>query len=110
MKWLKTGRQLGQTVKNTQRLGQILAVFLRHGFADVVDRMDLGKFLPRRLRAYAESQADKTPQERLRLALEELGPTFVKFGQLLSTRSDLLPEAFIEEFTLLQDNVQPLPF
>jgi ubiquinone biosynthesis protein len=110
MKWIQTGRQLGQAVKNVQRLRQILAVFVKHGFADVVDRMDLGKFLPGRLGALAEAQADRTPQERLRLAFEELGPTFVKLGQLLSTRSDLLPEAFIEEFTKLQDNVQPLPF
>jgi ubiquinone biosynthesis protein len=44
------------------------------------------------------------------MAFEELGPTFVKLGQLLSTRPDLLPEAFLEEMTKLQDNVQPLPF
>lgn len=108
MKWLKTGRQLGQAVKNVQRLRQIISVLSKHGFVDIVDRMNLGKFLPGRLAAYAESQADKTPAERLRLAFEELGPTFVKLGQLLSTRSDLLPEVFIEEFTKLQDNVQPL--
>ncbi len=110
MKWIKTGRQIGQAVKNVQRLRQILAVFAKHGFGDLVDRMDLGKFLPGRLGAFAESQAEKTTPERLRLAFEELGPTFVKFGQLLSTRSDLLPEAFIEEFTRLQDHVQPLSF
>jgi ubiquinone biosynthesis protein len=110
MKWIKTGRQLGQAVKNVQRLRQILTVFAKHGFGDLVDRMDLGKFLPGRLGAFAESQAEKTTPERLRLAFEELGPTFVKFGQLLSTRSDLLPESFIDEFTRLQDHVQPLPF
>ncbi len=110
MKWIKTGRQLGQAVKNVQRLRQILSVFAKYGFGDLVDRMDLGKFLPGRLGAFAESQADKTTPERLRLAFEELGPTFVKFGQLLSTRSDLLPEPFIEEFIRLQDHVQPLSF
>ncbi len=110
MKWIKTGRQLGQAVKNVQRLRQILAVFARYGFADIVDRMNLGKFLPGRLGVYAESQAEKTLPQRVRLAFEELGPTFVKLGQLLSTRSDLLPESFIEEFVLLQDTVQPLHF
>lgn len=110
MQWLRTGRQLGQAVKNVQRLRQILAVLSKHGFVDIVERMDLGRFLPSRLAAYAESQADKSTPERLRLAFEELGPTFVKLGQLLSTRSDLLPDSFIEEFTKLQDNVQPLPF
>jgi ubiquinone biosynthesis protein len=110
MRWIRTGRQLGQAVKNVQRLRQIIAVFAKHGFVEFVDRMDLGKFLPGRLGEYAESQADKSTPERLRLAFEELGPTFVKFGQLLSTRSDLLPENFIEEFTKLQDNVQPLSY
>ncbi len=102
--------QLGQAVKNVQRLRQILSVFAKNGFVDLVDRMNLGKFLPSRLAAFAESQAEKPPQERVRLAFEELGPTFVKLGQLLSTRPDLVPEAYIEEFTHLQDNVQPLSF
>lgn len=110
MQWIRTGRQLGQAVKNVQRLKHITSVFAKHGFVDVVDRMDLGKFLPNRLAAFAESQADKSIHERLRLAFEELGPTFVKLGQLLSTRPDLLPEAYVDEFTKLQDNVQPLPF
>src|SRR3954466_9901873 len=101
MKLFRKGRQIGQAVKNVQRLRQILAVFAKHGFADVVDRMNLGKYLPGRLGIYVESQADKTIPERLRLAFEELGPTFVKFGQLLSTRSDLLPENYLEEFKLL---------
>src|SRR6187397_2710930 len=110
MRWIQTSRQLGQAVKNVQRLRQIIAVFAKHGFVDVVDRMNLGKFLPSRLAQFAESQADRSTQERLRLAFEELGPTFVKLGQLLSTRPDLLPDSFIEEFVKLQDNVQTLPF
>ena len=110
MRWIQTGRNLGQAVKNVQRLRQIIAIFAKHGFVDVVDRMSLGKFLPSRLAAFAESQADIPPQERLRQSFEELGPTFVKFGQLLSTRPDVIPEAYIEEFTKLQDDVQPLHF
>lgn len=110
IKWIQTGMQLGQAVKNVQRLRQITTVFAKHGFADIVDRMDLGRYLSGRLAAYAEAQADRTTPERLRMAFEELGPTFVKLGQLLSTRSDLLPEPFIEEFTHLQSNVKPLPF
>ncbi|HLD99822.1 MAG TPA: AarF/ABC1/UbiB kinase family protein, partial [Bdellovibrionota bacterium] len=96
MRLLQTGRQLGQAVKNVQRLRQITGVLATHGFVDLVDRMDLGKFLPSRLAAYAESQADKSIPERLRLSFEELGPTFVKLGQLLSTRPDLLPETYID--------------
>lgn len=110
MRWIRTGRQIGQAVKNVQRLRQILSVFAKHGFADVVERMDLAKFLPSKFSASFAENADLTPPQRLRMAFEELGPTFIKFGQLLSTRSDLLPDAFIEEFVKLQDNVQPLPF
>jgi ubiquinone biosynthesis protein len=110
MQWIRRSRQLGQAVKNVQRLRQITAVFAKYGFVDLVDRMDLGKFLPSRLAAFAESGADRTTPERLRMSFEELGPTFVKLGQLLSTRPDVVPEAFLEEFTKLQDNVLPLPF
>ncbi|NBU20260.1 AarF/ABC1/UbiB kinase family protein [bacterium] len=110
MRWMKTGRQLGQAVKNVQRLGQVIAVFKKYGFMDILDRMNLGKFLPNKKSVHAEAMAEYSPQKRLRLAFEELGPTFVKLGQLLSTRSDLLPESYIEEFTHLQDRVQPLSF
>ena len=110
MKLIRRGRQLGQAVKNVQRLRQIIAVFARHGFADIVDRMSLGKFLPARLAAYAETQSEKSLPARLREAFEELGPTFVKLGQLFSMRPDLLPETFIDEFIQLQDQVQPLSF
>src|SRR5687767_7664197 len=99
MRWIHRGRQLGQAVKNVGRLRQIIGVFAKYGFVDVVDRMNLGKFLPSRLATFAEAQADKAPPERLRLAFEELGPTFVKLGQLFSTRPDLFPENYIEEFT-----------
>lgn len=108
MSLLFSGRNLGQAVKNVQRLRTILGVLGRHGFSDIVVRMNLGKYLPKRFTTSEE--ADRTTQERLRLAFEELGPTFVKLGQLLSTRPDLLPEVFIEEFTRLQDNVATLPY
>ena len=110
MKWIQTGRQLGKAVKNVQRLRQIIAVFARHGFVDIVDRMNLAKFLPAKLAAVAEAQSEQSLPERLRKSFEELGPTFVKLGQLLSSRSDLLSEAFIDELTQLQDQVNPLPF
>lgn len=110
MKWIQTGRQLGQAVKNVQRLRQVIAVFAKHGFADVLQRMDLGKYLPKKFQPLSEpSESEKNPATRLRESFEELGPTYVKLGQLLSTRSDLIPENFIEEFTKLQDNVLPVP-
>ena len=51
-----------------------------------------------------------TRAERIRMAMEELGPTYVKLGQLLSTRTDLIPIHFIEEFSKLQEQVPPFPF
>ena len=51
-----------------------------------------------------------TIYERIRLALEELGPTFVKFGQIMSTRTELLPPELIDELKKLQDHAKPLPF
>jgi ubiquinone biosynthesis protein len=110
MRWIKTGRQLGQAVKNVQRLRQVLGVFAKYGFVDVVNRMNLEKFLPGRIAAFQELHSEKNVPERLKLAFEELGPTFVKLGQVLSMRPDLLPEAYIEEFTKLQDDVLPLAF
>jgi len=101
--------QLGQVVKNAQRLRQILAVLARHGFSDLVVRMNLGKFLPSRFSALVGTAAEKSTPERLRLAFEELGPTFVKLGQLLSTRPDIIPEAAVVELAKLQDDVRPLP-
>jgi ubiquinone biosynthesis protein len=110
MRWIQRSMQLGQAVKNVGRLRQIIGVFSKYGFLDVVNRMDLGKFLPSRWTAPALARAETPAPERLRLAFEELGPTFVKLGQLLSTRPDLVPDTYIEEFTKLQDNVQPLPY
>lgn len=109
MKLLKRGRQIGQAVKNVQRFQTILGVFVRHGFADVLHRANLGKFLPKGSGLFNSYNTDLPIEVRLRLALEELGPTFIKFGQILSTRSDLLSEDFISELSKLQDNVQVLP-
>ncbi|MEN9723249.1 MAG: hypothetical protein RJB38_1235 [Pseudomonadota bacterium] len=102
--------QLGQVVKNAQRLRQILSVLARHGFSDLVVRMNLGKFLPSRLSSFVDQQSERSPAERLREAFEELGPTFVKLGQVLSTRPDIIPESALHELSKLQDHVRPLPY
>lgn len=113
MQWILRGRQIGQAVKNVQRLRQIVGTLAKHGFADVIVRMNLGRFLmsrAARLKALTDGTLEKSIPQRLRECFEELGPTFVKLGQLLSTRPDLIPESFVEEFVKLQDNVHPLPF
>ncbi|CAN5727085.1 hypothetical protein BH18ACT17_BH18ACT17_00010 [soil metagenome] len=81
----------------TARGGRIAAVFAKHGLKEVFGRPDEEGAVGRRRQG-----------KRLRAALEELGPTFSKLGQILSTRPDLLPPEYIEELATLQDNVPPL--
>lgn len=86
----------------------IVGVFAKNGFQNVAEKMRLGRFVLERL---AKPGIEKyTPAERMRMAFEELGPTFVKLGQVLATRPDLIPEEFVEEFKRLHDQVRPLPF
>jgi ubiquinone biosynthesis protein len=96
------------------RLRDIVSVLVRYGFSDAVQRMGLASLMEsagRLLRIKEPSDLPKldTPQ-RIRFAMEELGPTFVKLGQILSTRVDLFPPEWIAEFEKLQDRVPPVPF
>jgi ubiquinone biosynthesis protein len=94
-------------LKGAFRFLQILIVMLRFG----LDQLIFPKFccLSLLLPKFFFKKNKKSNAERLRLALESLGPTFVKFGQILSTRHDMLPEAFISELAKLQDKVKPFP-
>ena len=95
-----------KTIVNLGRLKEILAAFVKYGFADVVDLLDLpGRHLADRV---MDVDPQTTPFERFRMALDELGPTFVKFGQVMSLRSDLLPKPLIEELQKLQDDAAPV--
>lgn len=106
MELFKTGKQVTQGLKNVGRLRTILATFGRHGLDEFLLRMGLERPATSR----AEGVENLTIPERLRMAFESLGPTFVKLGQLLSNRPDMIPDSFIAEFKKLQDNVAPLPF
>jgi len=83
---------------------------MRHGFGYMVEELGLNNLLslPRRL-VTQEVYEGVTLGERIRRVLEDLGPTFVKLGQLASTRSDMLPESIIQELVKLQDHVPPFP-
>lgn len=106
---LNTGRQIGKTLKNAARLRTIVGVFAKHGFHQVAEKVKLGKFIIERMNSSSDIEALSMP-ERMRMSFEELGPTFVKLGQLLATRPDLVPEEYVTEFEKLHDRVQPLPF
>ncbi len=107
---VKRGIQITRAVKSAGRLRQIVTVLSRHGFGDVIERLGLGGFLPNRLLKWTDVGSGKSLGARLREAFEELGPTFVKLGQVLSMRPDLVPEGVIEELTKLQDEVQPIDY
>ena len=105
---------LRHSVRHFRRYREIASVFLRHGLSFAFDHLGpewrpLGRaFRPRR--AAAPLLAAQDLAANLRQALEELGPTFVKFGQILSTRPDLLPPPYIAELSKLQDAVPPAPW
>src|SRR6266576_4113699 len=97
------------TTRNIGRISEIAQVAVKHGFGYFLETHRLTDLLPGRPKVVL----DGSPSERgqhLREMLDELGPTFVKFGQLLSTRPDIVPPDIIAELRGLQDDVRPFPF
>ena len=99
-------------LRNLARSREIVGVLLRHGFDDLIERIGLRRYLQwgKRLFFRPDPGAESlgTPQ-RIRRALEDLGPTFIKFGQVISTRPDLVPEEVITELSHLQERVPAFP-
>lgn len=90
---------------NAVRAPEIVAILVRWGFEDLLLKLDTPQFLLRNL--VRKKVTDLTPYERVRSACEELGPIFVKFGQILSTRPDRLPEPLVMELKKLRSQVEP---
>jgi len=104
---------LRKKFRNFRRFREILNIFLKYGFEDILDRARITPSLLRGknllLRRKGHAFHHKTRAERVRLALEELGPTFIKLGQMLSTRYDLFSCETIDELRKLQDKIRPFP-
>jgi len=100
-----------QAVQDLKRLREISAVVVRHGFGELWDRAKIWDVLGRREDGQRLSREEMraTSARRFRETLAELGPTFIKLGQILSSRPDILPLDFIAELSLLQDRAAPMP-
>ncbi|MGK9254330.1 ABC1 kinase family protein [Paenibacillus humicus] len=102
---------LGRRIRHLQRYREILLAFARNGFGYFVRELGLLKLIPHwRTVEEPSHTAARTTGERIRSFLQELGPAFVKLGQIASTRHDLLPADIVEELRQLQDKVPPFSF
>ncbi len=101
------------TYRNITRIRHIVNVFLKHGFGQFIEQLNLHRFIPLRKRLkilarWQEIEKHTIPQ-RLRMAFSELGPSFIKLAQLLASRPDLITTGYADEFKKLQDKVPPFP-
>ncbi|MCE3012519.1 MAG: AarF/UbiB family protein [Proteobacteria bacterium] len=119
MDLVRTGISLTKTIKNVARFREILTVFSKNGFHSLIIKYGLGQEVSGSISNEddaLEEISDNTDEwwgiigSRLRLSFEELGPSFVKIGQLLATREDIFPPVFIKELKKLQNKVKPIPF
>jgi ubiquinone biosynthesis protein len=109
-----TFSRINRNIRSIRRYRNILGILIKYGFGHVVEQLNINYYLELGRKIVTLGTAPKeierlTQPERLRLAMEELGPTFIKLGQILSTRPDVLPREYVEEFGKLQDKIPSIP-
>jgi len=97
-------------IQKTKRLVKLSSVIAQYGFDELFKRGDLEKYIPGNIKRKYSDKIDEinacTFYERIRMAIEEMGPVYVKFGQMLSNRKDILPEEILLQLQKLQDSVE----
>ncbi len=106
---------ISRTYHHLQRYREVITIFLKYGFDEFRQLMQANRYLNSALRISrrwkrGRAVAERSRPVRLRLALQDLGPTFVKMGQILATRADLIPDEYIQELRKLEDEVPPVPY
>ncbi len=111
---IKKIEEITHAYRDFKRYKTILHVLFKYGFGDIIDKLRLMHIIEKGISTVTRREqreiASITTAERVRKALEELGPTFVKLGQILSTRPDLIPLSFANELAKLQDHVPSFPY
>ena len=104
---------IGRTYRHINRYREIITVLFKHGFGDLITNSQIEKYLDFGKKFIPNKKIEKATSlsrwERIRMVLEELGPTFIKFGQIMSNRPDILPKPLLIELEKLQDSVPPMP-
>ncbi len=106
---------LSRTYHHVQRYREVITIFLKYGFDEFRQLVQANRYLGsalrlNRRRTRGKEVAERSRPVRLRLALQDLGPTFVKMGQILATRADLIPEEYLNELHKLEDEVPAVPY
>ncbi len=105
---------IGRTYRHLNRYRQILTILFKFGFGDLLEMLKIDQYIEVGLQMISKKREIRierlTKPQGLRMAFEELGPTYIKLGQILSTRPDLIPMEFIQELSRLQDHVPAFSF